>query len=871
MPIIRSVTVLPALPEQIVDLDLIARNLFWSWHPRSASIFERIDPELWQATGHNPIKLLGSVGQERLEALANSQGFVRLVRQAKEELMSYLNSPTWFDRVCGRQDNLLIAYFSAEFGIHECLPLYAGGLGVLAADHLKSASDLGVPIVGVGLFYHKGYFRQQINIDGWQHETYPDHDPHLLVLELVRDQSGAPITISLEYPGRTVSVQIWQVRLGRARLFLLDTNIPANCPADRMITSTLYGGDKELRIRQEICLGIGGIKALVAMGLEPSVCHMNEGHAAFMALERIRRLRDGMGLDFEPAAEITKASNVFTLHTLVKAGLDEFPVELMDKYFADYIPSLGLTRTQFLSLGRLLPDDESEPFKMPILAMKLSGYVNGVSKLHAQVSRGVWGTLWPGLPEEEVPIKAITNGIHLQTWVSPEVADLYDQYLGPVWTETVGQSPIWDQIYQIPDAELWSAHQRCKKRLILLVRKALHAQMARRGACQSALQLAEEVLDPEVLTIGFARRFAGYKRGDLLLRDTQRLQGLLTNTERPIQVIFAGKAHPKDNEGKDIIRNIVRFAYSPNVRHRVVFLEDYDINIARCMIQGVDVWLNNPRRPMEASGTSGMKAAANGVLNLSTLDGWWCEGYSPECGWAIGPSEQYQQGDYQDQLEAQLIYELLEREIIPLFYTRTSDNLPRAWIQRMKHAIRKTAPRFNTHRMVAEYVRRFYNPAAARWRQLCSDHMAKAKALVQWKSTLRQAWQSLAICDVEIRLYDGKTRRPLDSRQAQVRAGSQLQIRARVYLGQISPSDVSVELYYGPLDSWGNIRTGTPIPMQYQVPDGQPGTYWFWQEITCHSSGRQGMAVRILPNNPDLCSRYEPGLILWEQSQQPKS
>jgi len=864
MPIIRSLTVLPALPEPLKDLDTIARNLYWCWHPRLAAIFERIDPELWQSCGHNPIKLLGAIPQHRLQALAASQGFLHLLRQAKEELNSYLAAPTWFQMACGGDQDPLIAYFSAEFGLHESLPLYAGGLGVLAADHLKSSSDLGVPIVGVGLFYHKGYFKQQINIDGWQQEVYPDYDPHNMPLELVRTDSASPLTVGVEYPGRTVWVQIWSVAVGRARLLLLDTNIPANSPADRMITSTLYGGDRELRIRQEICLGIGGIRALVAMGLEPTVCHMNEGHAAFMALERIRRLRQAKGLDFEQAAEVTKASNVFTIHTLVKAGLDEFSVELMDKYFADYIPQLGLTRTQFLSLGRLLPDDESEPFKMPVLAMKLSGYVNGVSKLHAEMSRGVWGTLWPGLPAEEVPIRAITNGVHLPTWVAPPMAELYEQYVGPGWIDSVWDSPVWDGIYQIPDVELWSAHQRCKKLLIVTVRNVLKAQMARRGACRSDIQAVEEALDPDTLTIGFARRFAGYKRGDLLLRDAHRLQRLLTSNDRPIQIIYAGKAHPKDNEGKDIIRNIVRFASQGQVRRRIVFLEDYDMNMARLLVQGVDVWLNNPRRPMEASGTSGMKAAANGVLNLSTLDGWWCEGYTPECGWAIGPSQESQQGEYQDQLEAQAIYELLEREIIPLYYTRSSDNLPRAWIQRMKHAIRRIAPRFSTHRMVAEYVRRFYNPAATRWRHLTNQQLAKAKALVEWKSKLRSAWQGLAICDVQIDLNDGQGTRPLDPKQPQVRAGSQLQVKARVKLGSLSPSDVSVELYYGPLDTWGNIRQGRPIPMQYQMPDGQQGTYWFGQTVTCDASGRQGLTIRILPNNPDLCSRYEPGLIMWE-------
>ncbi|MBM4027522.1 MAG: glycosyltransferase family 1 protein, partial [Planctomycetes bacterium] len=707
MPSVRSFTVLPALPESLSPLDDVAKNLYWSWNPQFIELFKRIDPALWAACGHNPIKLLGNVAQPRLEALAQNESFRNELNRISEALGSYLEAPTWFQKVCGNPAEVVVAYFSAEFGLHECLPIYAGGLGILAGDHLKSASDLGIPIVGVGLMYQKGYFRQCLNIDGWQQEAYIENDLFNMPAELVRKSSGRPLTIGVEYPGRTVQAQVWCISVGRLKLYLLDTNIPANSPGDRMITSSLYGGDRELRMRQEILLGIGGLKALAAMDINPTVCHMNEGHAAFMALERVRQLRSTTNMTFDEAVEATRSGNIFTTHTIVKAGLDEFEVDLMDKYFGGYFPHLGINRRQFLTLGRMLPDDDNEPFKMPVLAIKLSSYLNGVSKLHGQISREVWGSLWPGLPAREVPILSITNGIHLKTWLSDEIAGLYDRYLGSTWSQTVFDKSVWDQVHTIPDEELWSAHQRCKDQLIVFARKRLMAQMQRRGMCRGELRQAEEVLDPEALTIGFARRFVAYKRGDLLLRDMERLARLVNSTDRPVQIIFAGKAHPRDNSGKEIIRHIIHCCSQAQVRRRILFLEDYDIDIARFLVRGVDVWLNNPRRPMEASGTSGMKAAVNGVLNMSTLDGWWCEGYIPDGGWVIGAGENYENPDYQDTVESQALYNVLENEVIPLFFSRSADNLPRAWIQRMKACIRWVAPRFNTHRMLAEYARRF--------------------------------------------------------------------------------------------------------------------------------------------------------------------
>jgi len=868
MPSVRNFTVLPALPEPLKDLELIAGNLFWSWNPESVDLFKRIDGNLWSACDHNPVKMLGNISQRKLESLAENQGFLGQLKRTAEKLKAYLEGPTWFEKVCGKNSKPIIAYFSAEFGIHECLPIYAGGLGILAGDHLKSASDLGVPLVGVGLLYQKGYFRQYLNVDGWQQEVYAENDPYSMPVELVRKESARPLTISVEYPGRCVVAQIWCASVGRVRVYLLDTNIAANSLADRMITSSLYGGDRELRIRQEIMLGIGGMKALVAMGIIPTVCHMNEGHAAFMALERIRDLRSSKNMTFDEAVEATRAGNVFTIHTPVKAGLDEFRVELMDKYFGNYFPKLGINRQRFLGLGRMLTDDDNEAFKMPILALKLSSYANGVSKLHGEISRGMWGGLWPGIPLDEVPIKSITNGIHIRNWLSDEMDSLYERYLGPTWADEAMNKSIWDNVEQIPDEEFWHIHQRCKEQLIVFARNCLKVQMQRRGTYHTELNHAEEVLDPEALTIGFARRFASYKRGSLLLRDPQRLVKLLANPDRPIQLIFAGKAHPKDAEGKDIIRHIVHFATQQDVRRHIVFLENYDMDMARVLVRGVDVWLSNPRRPMEASGTSGMKAAVNGVLNMSTLDGWWCEGYTPEGGWVIGAGETYQDQDYQDIVESQAIYNMLENEVIPLFYTRSADNLPRAWIRRVKNSIKWIAPRFNTHRMLAEYTRRFYNPAGAKWRYLTAEAMARAKAFSQWKADIREAWSQCAVKDVimEVNNGNGNGNEQLNPKQPQLKIGSKLCVRTLVRLGGIKPGDVSVELYHGQVDSCGNVKEGSSVRMDYDKSSDQQGEHWFAGSMTCKTTGQHGVAVRVLPKHADLVNPYELGLILWEKA-----
>ncbi len=871
---IRTFTVKPNLPEKLSDLKLIAKNVFWAWDSEVVELFKRIDVELWEKSEHNPVAMLGMVSQSRLMDLAENDGFLYQLAQAKEKMQECLNAYRWFDTTYDRENTEnqpMVAYFSAEFGIHESIPIYSGGLGVLAGDHLKSASDLGVPLVGVGLMYQKGYFRQYLNSDGWQQEHLKENDFYSMPIELVRKKTKRPLTIGVQFPSRIVRAQIWKLNVGRVCLYLLDTNIADNSPKDRRLTEQLYGGDNETRICQEIILGIGGLKALIAMGIEPGVCHMNEGHAAFMALERVRRLRNKKNMTFDEAVEAARTGNIFTVHTPVAAGNDEFEIELMDKYFGHYYGKLGINRKQFLALGRVDPEDEKEKFKMPVLAIKMSAHRNGVSELHGDTSRRMWHGLWTELPLDEVPIKSITNGIHIKSWLSSDMNDLFERYLGSNWAEGVVDQSVWDSIDQIPDEELWRIHQRCKERLVNFTRKRLVMQMQRRGAFRRDLSRAQEALDPEALTIGFARRFATYKRGNLILRDAQRLIRLLSDSEKPLQIIFAGKAHPRDNGGKDIIRQIVHFASQEPVRGRIVFLEDYDMNVARYLVEGVDVWLNNPRRPLEASGTSGMKAAVNGILNLSTLDGWWCEGYVPDGGWVIGAGESYEDKQYQDAVESDAMFNLLEEEVIPLYYNLGSDDrTPREWIARMKTTIKWCCPRFNTNRMVAEYTRKFYMPSASRWQQLCTGSMDRIRELSHWKTKVKKAWSELSIEDVEVLIDDGKDVYNLNDKQPQLEVGCSLRVNAKVNLGSLAPDDVAVEIFYGKVDSGENIIDGDVQRMGFDQ-SASDGVYSiFTGVVPCEKSGHYGFALRIMPSHPDMVDPYEPGLVLWEGRRQPE-
>jgi glycogen phosphorylase len=848
---VRTFTVLPRLPERLLPLHQLAYNLWWCWHADAVALFRRIDADRFEELDHSPIRLLTSTTQQRFEELSNDDGFLAHLDRVWDAFQAYLTAPTWFADTHPDEKDLRIAYFSAEFGIHESVPVYSGGLGVLAGDHLKSASDLGLPLMGVSLMYREGYFRQYLNVDGWQQERYPENDFFNLPLIAKTNKDGTPLTISVRLPGRDVFARVWRIDVGRVPLYLLDCNIPRNSAEDRNITAQLYGGDAHTRIQQEIVLGIGGLRALRALDREPTVCHMNEGHSAFAALERARVLVEEKGFDFAAAIEAVKAGTVFTTHTPVPAGNDAFPPHMIDQYLGDYMKSLKLDRNGFVAIGREHPNNEGENFSMTVLALRTANVSNGVSKLHGRVSRRMWKNLYPELPESEIPITSITNGVHTQTWVAPEIAALFDRYLGHAWQDRPTAFEVWNRAEHIPDAELWRTHERCRERLVALARQRLQRQRERLGATRAEVAAAEEVLDPEALTIGFARRFATYKRGTLVFRNLERLNAILNNKDRPVQLLFSGKAHPKDQGGKELIAQVAQYARRPEFRRRVVFLEDYDINVARTLVQGVDVWLNNPRRPLEASGTSGMKVCVNGGLNLSILDGWWDEGYRGDNGWRIGSGEEHQDQQYQDEIESSALYDLIEREIVPDFYTRGADGLPRGWTRRMKRSIATNVSAFNTNRMVVEYAEVSYLPSHHRVARLSANDYAAAKRLAAWRRKLADQWREVRVEDV--------TPPPAES----LHVGDEFPVRARVHLGRLAPDDVEVQLYHGVIDAFGDIAAPRAASLRpVGAVDGNHSAV-FGGSVTCSASGQYGFSVRVLPRNSDLPHAFEPGLVTW--------
>jgi starch phosphorylase len=698
------------LVERILEL---ARNLWWTWQPNVTNLFRDLDPVLWRTTYHNPMELLKLLPPEQLERRAGELALHSRIDYAFRRLQDYLkNHDSWGAVHATTLRSRPVAYFSMEFGLHECLPIYSGGLGVLAGDHIKSASDLGIPLVGVGLLYDQGYFRQTLNPDGWQQEQYRPADASLLPIEEALDVEGQTVRVGIETRIGTLQARVWKARVGRTTLYLLDSNIPENSGSDRALTARLYGGDAQVRIRQELLLGVGGVRALRAIGVHPSVVHMNEGHSAFAGLEMIRTEREEDGIDFSEAMRNVAAMSVFTTHTPVAAGHDRFPADLVEQNLGPLRDALGLAADEFLGLGRVYPTDHSEPFCMTVLALKLSRHANGVSAVHGSVSRRMWHPLYPNRTEEEVPIGHITNGVHVPTWLAPQMRELYDRHLGPDWPERQRLPETWQGIDTLSDDELWETQQVLKARLIEFVRRRLVRQAERRNEPVESIARAQTTLDLDALTIGFARRFATYKRANLLLRDPDRLAELVNTANRPIQVVFAGKAHPEDQYGKELIHNIIRVARQPRFAGRIVFVEDYDMNVARHLVQGVDVWLNNPRRPQEASGTSGQKVLLNGGLNLSVLDGWWAEAYDGSNGFAIGLGRGHSSTAVQDERDHRDLLDVLARQVIPMFYDRDAAGLPRAWIARQKAAIRSLGWRFNADRMVVDYAEWSYLPAA---------------------------------------------------------------------------------------------------------------------------------------------------------------
>jgi starch phosphorylase len=850
---LRHFNVVPRLPPTLERLRDLAYNLWWSWAPVGQDLFIRLDPALWETAHGNPIELLARVDQDRLNELAGDDAFTAHLEAAWQTFQRYMQREGWFSRSFPDAAGARIAYFSMEYGIHECLPIYSGGLGVLAGDHLKTSSDLGLPLVGVGLAYAEGYFRQALNTDGWQGERYPINDWHRMPVSPVMDGEGKRLVIHVKYPQGMVHAQLWKVQVGRVPLYLLDANVKENSPADRSITGPLYGGDQEFRVRQEIMLGIGGMHALEALGLSPTVCHMNEGHSAFLAIERIGRVMRERGVPFYVAAEANSAANVFTTHTPVPAGNDAFQPDLVRRYLEPYRAELGISESELLALGRVDEHDQGAAFSMPVLAIHASDHYNGVSKLHGQVSRKMWQGLWPDLPVDEVPIESITNGVHTASWVASEMGALFTRYLGPRWAEQCDDKELWARASEIPDAELWQVHEHRRHRLVQHARRWLRTAAERRGATREEVEMAEEVLDPNALTIGFARRFATYKRATLLFTDLDRVRKLVGDTDRPVQLVFAGKAHPQDRGGKELIRSIILAGRDGGLRGRVVFLEDYDIRMARALVSGVDVWLNTPRRPYEASGTSGMKAAANGALGLSVLDGWFAEAWHDhgwEIGWAIGRGEEPADGSG-DARDAEMLYDVLEREVVPLFFNRSgTSRIPRGWIKRMKSAIGKLVPEYNTQRMVREYTRRFYVPSVKLSQRLTDGDLAAAKALTAWKDHVRASWPQVAVRDVKL------------ESPAEVAVGESVKVSAIVQLGDLTPGDVAVELYHGPTNGGHEVVRGAIVrmPAVERAPDG---AWRFAGEIPTDESGAHAFAVRVLPYNEAMTHPHETSLIRW--------
>jgi starch phosphorylase len=849
---ISTYTVKPRIPDSLKPLEEIAHNLWISWNFDSIMLFIRLDYDAWLASQQNPAKMLGMVSQERYEELAKDDSYLNALNEVYEKFKRYKEGETWYksnkSKAIGAKD--VVAYFSMEYGMDVSLPIYSGGLGILSGDHMKTSSDLGLPLVGVGLLYRQGYFKQYLNADGFQQESYPENDWYNMPVHECRDPSGAEIKISVDMAGQMVLAKVWEVKVGRSSLYLLDTNIDENRPELKGITATLYGGDKEMRIRQEILLGIGGIRALRALGINPAVTHMNEGHSAFLGLERIREHMVERGFSFDEAMQALWPTNIFTTHTPVPAGNERFANELMEKYFRYIAQELRIDWDSFMALGRVNPGDKQEHFCMTVLALRCSAYCNGVARLHGVVSRAMWKELWPGLSEHEVPIESITNGVHPRTWISNNMLELLDRYFGPRFYDEPMNAEIWSRMARISDEELWRTHERRRERLVVFARDRVRAQMRRNGVAETQLHRADDVLSPYALTISFARRFATYKRGTLLFRDPERLLKLLQDSERPIQLIFAGKAHPHDLPGKQLIKEIFHFSSLPEVRSRIVFLEDYDMTMARYMTSGSDLWLNTPRRPLEASGTSGMKAAMNGVLNCSVLDGWWDEAYSAEVGWAIGRGEEYKDEELQDEIESKALYDLLEREIIPTFYSRGRDGLPREWIKRMKASISTIGCEMSSHRMLIEYSDRFYFPALERYARLAKDGFAQSKELAAYLGKLRSAWNGLQILEV------ASDASPIMER------GAFITVRAKLDLGALKPDEVEVELYHGGISSQGEFHKPERSRME-PIKGGSGGVCEFEVRIECRSTGRQGHAVRVLPRHEGLVHPFIPGLVKW--------
>lgn len=849
---IHSISVSTRIPSPFERLEELLGNLSWTWDAETRGLLESIDPILWERLNHSPLKILGQISEERFMEMADDLQFMKKYQEALDRFDLYTKGKGWYDQEYGDTtgSEKVIAYFSAEFGIHESVPLYSGGLGVLSGDHTKSASDLNLPFVGVGLLYQMGYFRQRVTIEGMQLEDYEFNDPSFLPITRIRDREGRPVTVTVATPVGPIHIRAWRMNVGRVPLYLLDTNLPQNQSVTlRDITGYLYGGEKETRILQEIVLGIGGMRMLEKIGIEPTVTHCNEGHSAFLLLERTRRLMEELSLGFEQASRLSAAGSVFTTHTPVPAGHDVFDRVLVERYLGSYISEIGMTVDQFMELGRVNQSDPHEGFSMTVLALRLSGGRNGVSQLHGVVSRDMWREVWPNTSIAEVPIIGLTNGVHVGTFISPIMAESYDNWLGPDWRKELASETTWEGANGIPDEEMLQRSDRMREELVMYVRRRLQERRSEAFSRGGIGRNIEEVLDPKVLTIGFARRFATYKRATLILRDKERALRLFRDEERPVQLLIAGKAHPKDQAGKKYIQAITEFVNEAGLQHRILFLEDYDIGLARAMVQGCDVWLNTPRRPMEASGTSGMKAALNGTINLSVLDGWFPEAFDGSNGWAIGDERTFIDTEYQDEIESRDLYRTLEEQLIPSFYDRQRGG-PGSWTDRQKRTIATMAGRFSSDRMVQDYTRMLYRPAIERYSRLSENDGEGVRNLTSWVQHLQEIWEDVVIQDVSV-----------TPQQTEVRSGDTLDVDVRVDGGRVAPGNIQVEVLVGPLNDDGEIVDGELVTLSRTGEDGTRS--YHTGEIRLDRPGQTALALRAVPTSSDLIGTPDIGLITW--------
>ena len=851
MYIFNKITVNPQLPKPIEKLGKVTENLWWSWNTEFLKIFKEIDIDLWERCGKNPVKFLREVDQEKLERAAENPDILKLYKTNLENFENYMKSRnTWFNKQYSENKDDIIAYFSAEYGLDETIPIYSGGLGILSGDHLKSASDLGIPLVAIGLLYKNGYFNQVIDKNGHQLTEYHNIDLENLPIRPVKDENGDNLIINVKMAKEKVYIKVWKICVGRVDLYLLDTDIPENKEEHRGITLRLYGGDQEMRIKQEMVLGIGGVSLLNELGIKPTIYHMNEGHSSFLVLEAIKNTIKEKQVSFNIAKDIVSAKTVFTTHTPVPAGNDIFPTTLVEKYFDQYWKDLGITKEEFLELGMKPKETNKTTFNMGILALKVAGKKNGVSKLHGEVSRELFSEVWPEIAPQESPITYVTNGIHTCSWLAPNLKELYNKYLEPYWQDKIFEDSTWSKIETIPDEELWKAHQERKVKLLKLVKDNVTARLKNGGVHYERIRDVVANLNPEALTIGFARRFATYKRATLIFKDLERMTQILNDANRPVQIIFAGKAHPADKEGQDLIKYIHDVSMMPQFKGKILLLENYNINIARYLVSGVDVWLNNPRRPMEASGTSGEKASVNGVVNFSILDGWWAEGYNTKNGWAIGTNEEYYSYEEQDLADSESIYKILEDKIIPAYYNKDENGISKEWLTLMKNSIKSTGGKYSTARMLVDYTRNLYIPLC----NLTDIYFSNLEKVAEYNKTKQDLYANWN--DIKITQDNNLDNITID-------AGKKITVRCKVMLPNIDKENIQVECYCGKILDNGIVEDVNIVPMNRISEDVENKTYEYETKIEMKTGGNYGYTFRVMPKHEMLLDSANLNLVKW--------